>query len=328
MGAFIARFDSGRNRGLEEIGRENINCVSGLAAIIFGAVIVQEASFCTGRYRRNESLEAMRLIANPKIRIGLAALVLALSAPGEPSAPEKIYESGFSRVIYLGRDLCQALSPEKCDKVDPDAIALQPQDLPLIYPMTTTADSHLRRQVELSAGFIDLVNHLSHAKAIDKIQPGFFEQYVGNLARTCAADPAAPPPAIVDARFWTEDVINDQLGCFNQMIGMMMAINMSHHYLGHYAKYAPKLTDAGNKIQPINNFLTPAEWSVSVKAGALDALTCGLSTEGMGVLFTAVEKMPSRPEWTAYIAPPSADFPKLKKELARYEDDFFHDRLH
>jgi hypothetical protein len=265
---------------------------------------------------------------NLKTKCGLALLVLALSAPGQPAGPEKVYDSGFSTVMKLGGDLCQALPQKFGEQLDPQAIALQPQDLPLIYPMAAAAESRLRRQVELSAGFIDLVNHLSHAKAIDKIQPGFFDQYVGNLARTCAADPAAAPPAIVDARYWTEDVINDQLGCFNQMMGMMMAINMSHHYLGHYAKYAAKLTDAGNKIQPINNFLTPAEWNVSVKAGALDALTCGLSTEGMGVLFTAVEKMPSRPEWTAYIAPPSADFPKLKKELARYEDDFFHDRLH
>jgi hypothetical protein len=260
-------------------------------------------------------------------KMGLAALLLALSAPGELSAPEKIYDSGFSMVIYLGRDLCRALPQEQGDKLDPEAIALQPQDLPLIYPMATTADNRVRRQVELSAGFIDLINHLCHAKAIDGIRPGFFDQYVGILARTSAANPAAPPPPIVDARYWTDNLIEEQKSYFNQMMGLMVAINMSHHYLGHYAKYAAKLIGPNNKIVPINNFLTPAEWTDSVKQGARDALTCALPTEGAGALFAALEKMPNRPAWTAYIAPPNADLKKLKKELARYEIDFFHDRL-
>lgn len=280
-----------------------------------------------GTERRNGSLLPMRRIRNLEIKLGLAALVLALAAPAKLAAPEKVYESGFSRVIYLGRDLRLALPQDKGDKLDPDAIALQPQDLPLIYPMATTADHRVRRQVELSAGFIDLVNHLCHAKAIEKIQPGFFDQYVGILARASAANPAAPPPPIVEARYWTDDVIEEQKGYFNQMMGLMMAINISHHYLGHYAKYAAKLIGPDNHIEPINDFLTPAEWNDSVKQGARDALTCGLSTEGACVLFAALEKMSNRPEWTAYIAPPKADLNKLKKELARYEMDFFHDRL-
>jgi hypothetical protein len=83
----------------------------------------------------------------------------------------------------------------------------------------------------------------------------------------------------------------------------------------------------GAKVQAINDFLTPAEWKVSVKAGTLDALNCALSTEGLRVMFDALEKMPARPAWTAYIAPEHADFKKLNKELQRFEEDFFHGRL-
>ena len=254
-------------------------------------------------------------------------MVLALSAPGESAGPEGVYDSGFSTVMKLGGDLCQALPQKFGEQLDPQAIALQPQDLPLIYPMAAAAENRLRRQVELSAGFIDLINHLCHAKAIDKIQPGYFDQYVANLLRSSAADPAAAPPPIVEARYWTDNLIEEQKGYFNQMMGMMMAINLSHHYLGHYAKYAPKLIGPDNKVEPINNFLTPDEWSGSVKEGARDALTCGLSTEGAGVLFSALEKMPNRPAWTAYIAPTNTDLPKLKKELVRYETAFLHDQL-
>jgi hypothetical protein len=108
---------------------------------------------------------------------------------------------------------------------------------------------------------------------------------------------------------------------------MMMAINLSHHYLGHYTKYADKLTGPGNKIMPINDFLTPAEWDVSVKAGALDALKCALSTDGLRVIFEALDKMPVRPAWADYIAPPNTNFKLLNEELSQFEEDFFHGRL-
>jgi len=264
---------------------------------------------------------------NIKTKAGLLLLALACSATGLGTGGERTYVPGFSMAMKLGGELHDALPQKFFDQVDTQAIALQPQDFPLISPVATSDENRVQRQVELSAGFIDLVNHLCHAKAIDKIQPGYFDQYVGILARACATDPAAPPPPIVEPRFWSEDIVNEQLGYFNQMMGTMMAISMSHHYLGHYSKYAARLAGAGDKIGPINNYLTPAEWDVSVKAGALDALNCALSTDGLRVIFEALDKMPTRPAWAAYIAPQNIDLKKLNKELARYEEDFFHGRL-
>jgi len=254
-------------------------------------------------------------------------VALACWAAASSHGEDRVYPSGFSLAMKLGGELHEALPQKFFDQLDAQTITLQPQDLPLITPVAVSADNRVQRQVELSAGFVDLVNHLCHAKAIDKIQAGYFDQYVGNLARACADNPAAPLPPIVEARYWTETIINDQLSYFNQMIGMMMAINMSHHYLGHYAKYSAQLADRGDKMVPINNFLTPAEWDVSVKAGALDALSCALSTEGLCVIFDALDKMPTRPAWAAYIAPKNVDFKKLNRELARYEYDFFHGRI-
>ena len=262
-----------------------------------------------------------------KGKASLLLLAFACSAVGVSLGQNRVYTPSFSMAMKLGGDLHDALPQQYFDKLDALPIALQPQDLPLICPVAVNADNRLQCQVELSAGFIDLVNRLCHAKAIDKIQHGFFDQYVANLARLSAADPAAPPPPIVEARYWNEDILNDQLGSFNQMMGMMMAINMSHHYLGHYTKYGAKLTGPGNKLLPINDFLTPSEWEESVKAGALDALNCALSTEGLRVIFEALDKMPVRPAWADYIAPPKTDFKSLNRALAKYEDDFFHGRI-
>jgi hypothetical protein len=264
---------------------------------------------------------------NIKTKGGLIFLALACAATGLGTGAARTYAPGFSMAMKLGGELHEALPQKFFDQLAAQSIALQPQDFPLISPVATMEENRVQRQVELSAGFIDLVNHLCHAKAIDKIQPGFFDQYVGILARANVADPSAPAPPIVEPRFWSETIVNDQLGYFNQMMGSMMAISMAHHYLGHYAKYAAKLAVAGDRIGPINNYLTPAEWDVSVKAGALDALNCALSTEGLRLMFEALDKMPTRPSWAVYIVPQNIDLKKLNKELARYEEDFFHGRI-
>jgi hypothetical protein len=261
-----------------------------------------------------------------KTRIAAIFLAAALSASADSNPPARAYPSGFSVALDRGDDLSQALPDKFGSGLAPQPIALQPQDVPQITPIASRSDNKLLRQVSVSAGFIDLVNHLSHAKAIDRIQPGFFDQYVQNIARS-ATDDSIQLPDMVDARFWADDVMNDQASYFNQMIGMMVAINLSHHYLGHFDKYAAKMAGPGNKLIPINEFLSPGEWEVSVKAGATDALNCALSTEGVKLLFNAIDQMPHRPAWTEAILPKNTDIKKLDKELSRYEKDFFHGGL-
>jgi hypothetical protein len=56
-------------------------------------------------------------------------------------------------------------------------------------------------------------------------------------------------------------------------------------------------------------------------------LDCALATEGVRALFDAIDNMPQRPAWTAYIVPPFADLKKLNHQLDRWEYDFFHGKL-
>jgi hypothetical protein len=262
-----------------------------------------------------------------KTGIAAAFLAAALSAAGGDTAPQRAYPSGFSVALDRGGDLYEALPAKFGDQLASQPVALQPQDLPQITPIVSRDESKVLRQVSVSAGFIDLVNHLSHAKAIDRIQPGFFDQYLQNLARMAGDDSSIQLPMMVDPRYWKDDVLNDQASYFNQMIGMMVAINLSHHYLGHFDKYAPKMAGPGNKTIPINDFLTPGEWEVSVKAGATDALNCALATEGVRALFEAMDRFPRRPAWTQAILPKDTDVKKLNKQLAKYETEFFHGGL-
>jgi hypothetical protein len=81
-------------------------------------------------------------------------------------------------------------------------------------------------------------------------------------------------------------------------------------------------------VAPINNFLNTREWEASVRAGAVDSFNCAYSsTDGPRALFEAIDRMPQRPAWTAYIVPPQVDIKKLNKELATYERDFFRGHL-
>jgi len=250
---------------------------------------------------------------------------MAVSALGDAKAPAHSYTSGFSIALKIGEGLYEALPDKFGNQIYAQPVTLQPQDMPVIAPVVMTDESKTEREVSISAGFIDLMNHVAHAKAIDKIQPGFFEAYIKNLSRM-TAEPYVLPD-MVDARYWTDDVMDDQISYFNQMTSMLMAINLSHHYLGHYTKYAAKLANAEGQAAPINGMISPEEWAVSVKAGVHNSLDCALATEGVRALFDAIDKMPEKPAWTMYIVPKYADLKQLNTQLDHWEYDFFHGKL-
>ncbi len=260
-------------------------------------------------------------------KIATILLALAIAAQADDLHPPRVYSTGFSIVIKLARDLCSDLPTNYAAQLDPQVVALQPQNQPVIAPIAATDDNRAIGQVCLSAGLIDLVNHICHAKAIDRIQPGFFDQYAKNVARQCMGDVFAQAPDIVASRFWAIDVMNDQQSYFNQTISFLTAVTLSHHYLGHYAKYAGSLSTPGNELPPINNLLTAREWEESIRAGAVDALDCNAATAGPRALFQAIDLMPQRPAWVSYIVPQQVDIKKLNQELATYEADFFHGQL-
>jgi len=259
------------------------------------------------------------------MRNSIASLFIAAAlwvVVGNANAQQGKYPSDFNVALEQGGDLWQALPPKFGNQLASPPLASQPQNIPQITPITSTDDNKVLRQVSISKGFINLVNHLSHAKAVDRVRPGYFDQYVQNLTRVAGDNFDVQPPVIEDACFWKDDVMNDQASCFNQMIGLMVAINFSHHYLGHFEKYAPKMAGPGNTTVPINDLLSPAEWEASVKFGATDALTCALRAEGAMALFDAIDKMPRRPAWTEVIVPKNIDLKQLNKELLEYQNEF------
>jgi hypothetical protein len=261
-----------------------------------------------------------------------AWLFIVLPAVADPPTTVGTYPSGIEQAMKLAGELYQVLEAKNQKQINRgdsrylQPVSMQSLDKPVITPIESSDENKRLNQVSVSSGFLNLINHLAHAKAIDKIQPGYYDRYVANLARETMEGGLPQPPNMVDARFWKDDIMSEQSSYFNQMIGMLVAINLSHHYLGHFAKYQKDL--AAGTLIPINGLLTPNEWEASVRAGAKDAFVCACFGEGIKALMDGVDKMPRRPPWTFYFFPEHADLKKLAKELTHYEELYFNGGLH
>jgi len=268
----------------------------------------------------------MDMVRN-QLKILLAAACSALFIPAlaaTHSLPH-VYPDGSVVASKLGNDLYLTLDPKFQQGLHPNPVMVANMDALVITPIAVNDGNKTLGAVSISAGYIGLLHHLAHAKAIDRIQPGYFEQYVLNLARENGSNSLPGLPNIIDNRYWTEDVMNDQFSYFNQMIGMTLALNLSHHYLGDYTRFSSRML--AGKLVPINNFIPPDSWDAGLKAATLNCLNCAVATAGAKALFEAIDKMPSRPPWAAFIVPPATDLKILNNQLKKYEDDFFHGRL-
>jgi hypothetical protein len=269
-----------------------------------------------------------------KMKKFLCAIWLFIVLPAVADSPTTAgtYPSGGEHTIKLAGELYQVLEAKDQKHVNrgdshySQPISLQSLDKPVITPIESSDENKRLNQVSVSSGFLNLINHIAHAKAIDKFQPGYYDKYLANLARETVEGGLPKPPNMVEARLWKDDIMNEQGSYFNQMISMLVAINLSHHYLGHFAKYQKDL--AAGTLTPINGLLTPGEWQASVRAGAKDAFDCGYTGEGIKALMDGIDKMPRRPQWTFYFFPEHADLKKLAKELTHYEELYFKGGLH
>lgn len=280
--------------------------------------VSQPIRFLLGYFMRNHFI---RLLA-----VGLAVAFVgeALAQPGIPDLPT-YRNGGFSALGKMGMALFKAMRPVFKEQVHFAPVSMEKGVMPYVR-LDESQDPDIpkpMRRVFISDGLADLVNNVAHAKAIDKIEKGFFEKYVISLSQETGEKELRELPKLADKRYWTDDIMNEQESNFSQIAGTVLAIELSHHYLGHYKKYAERLKDPQGNPVPINSLLTEAEWQNSVKAGALNALNCGYGVEGIKVFYDCIEKMPKRPPWTVYFLPSFAKVSKLKKDLQRIEDYFF-----
>jgi hypothetical protein len=231
--------------------------------------------------------------------------------------------SDYSTIQLLAKDLYEALAPSQRDLIDRDPLVLQKDVMPYVRPGELAADSRRKPVVVVSEGFVDLVNNLSYAAANNLFEKGCLEKYVRMLAREAGDKKLTEFPALSQRDLWSLRMTNEQLTRFNQIAGTLVAINMAHHYLGHYKKYKSQLTDKNGASVPINSVITVGEWNDALTAGAMNALECSLGVDGIKSFFECIDKMPQRPLWSAYFLPPRANVHKVNSHLTRLEKVHF-----
>lgn len=254
----------------------------------------------------------------------LAILLLASAHRADGGEVAKAtYGTGYQSVTEIGANLCGALDPKRRQQLRPQPLLLEQLNVPCVAPGQSSEGATDSQTVQVSAGFVQLLNQLSHAKAIEETEKGFVKKYASVLARETGDHPLAPLPATAGQDPWDADTVNYQVGNFNQMAGALVAIDLAHHYLGHVKKYSRQLTAGQSQPVPINSVLTEKEWHEAVMKGAKNALDCGYGVDGLRCVFECFNNMPSRPPWAAYFIHAKADVSKINRELTKLEKDFF-----
>jgi len=250
-------------------------------------------------------------------------LVFASFSSHASDTLKRDYETSFANVVKICAELHQALDPAKQRQLKPEPVLLEQVRIPRITSATSDGTSGTASAIQVSAGIVEWINRASHARALDESNAGCFARCVS----TAIEDPNGSLPAIgqglAPETVWGFDTMNYQAGIFNQMTGGLLAIDMAHHYLGHYKKHSAQLASAGEATSPICSVLSEKEWREAVMKGARNALDCGLGVDGLRAILDEFEKLPGRPAWSAQFVHPKANLGKLSRELDKMVKDFF-----
>jgi hypothetical protein len=269
------------------------------------------------------SKTAARMKARPTPTAAiLLLLILALLGTLAQPSDGLTYKTGYSSIMKLGKDVYNALKPAYRELISAQPISIETDPAPFVRLLYYDDEPKPVRGVWISAGFIDLVNNVAHARAIDTREKNYFKRYIDLLAQETGHKSLLPLPNDNNRRYWTDDMLNEQQSNFNSIVGMVVGIKLAHHYLGHYEKYKSRLADSKGLSVPITNLVTEKEWEDAFRSGVLNALNAGCMIEGVIPFFEAFDKMKVRPAWAAYFLPDNVKFSKMRKEMEKIQKRF------
>jgi len=158
-----------------------------------------------------------------------------------------------------------------------------------------------QRGLRVSATTITLVNRLSLALAINRLDRGYLQSYLDQLAKFSGTDkvPELPPSKVKMERL---DLVNEHLSNFNQISAGLIAIALSH-------------------LPSDSNPPTGDQWFKALRKGINISLPCAYGTEGLVDFFEALEKLPSRPSWVESFYPTGIKTRKVRREIDRINHD-------
>lgn len=253
----------------------------------------------------------------------LAMFLAAFAEDKAPKRAESSYDGGFSTILRLGMDIRRVMEEKHRPNFPGNPVFMDLEVTPQARTAVLTDGGSSSRGVYLSAGFVDLANYVAHARAIDMVEPGYFERYLTALSGETGELELSRLPNLENPAYWTLRVRNEQLSQFNQVVGMVLSINLAHHYHGHHEKYAARLQDGEGRPVPMASLMSAGEWLKSMRAASRNSLEAGLGMTGFISLCEAIDRMPSRPAWTEFFMHRDVSASKIRHELTILEARFF-----
>lgn len=221
--------------------------------------------------------------------------------------------------MKLGRDMHAALDPRHRAMIAPQPISIETDQRPFARLLHLQDGKNEVRGVWISAGFIDLVNCVAHAEAIDAKETGYFNRYMRLLEEGVADQALSDLPGIGEERYWTDAMLNEQQSNFNSIVGLVVGIKLANHYLGQQRKYAKQLERNDGRAVAINNLLTREEWEEAFRHGVRNAARAGCMMEGALPFYEAIDRIKERPDWTAFFLPDDVKFARMRDEVKRIQ---------
>src|SRR5262245_15648590 len=120
------------------------------------------------------------------------------------------YEMGFRNVTNINADLVRALEPSKRRQVSSNTLLLRSVRLPCVAGFPGENPDAPGQPVRISSCFVDFINRVAHAKAVDEGQRGFFLRYTSRLGEDPRTTLAPDFDALLPERAWNFNTMNRQ----------------------------------------------------------------------------------------------------------------------
>ena len=252
-----------------------------------------------------------RLISALPVSPAKAASTARTTPRDRSSSPPVEYQMGVTNLFKIAEDL---------GATSQSLLYLENEESPVLTVVEGKTGLAGASLICFSKGFVDLVNHLAHAKAVDQQKKGVLRRYAEHLSSR-ASEPVLVPPAFPDPeKAWTVDTINSQVGFFNQIGAGLIATEMACVSLGYVRNFADQSARTGGPPPPLNQLLDLADWRRTVLAGATNAVLKGYYTPGLAAFYEVLDEMKTKPAWVRYFVPPRVTRSNLAKDLRWLED--------
>lgn len=234
------------------------------------------------------------------------------------------YTTDGAAVVRMGEELVKALKPPVRDQVGSVRVQIVSDAKPGVTFREAQGGGAKAGTIVVTSGFVDLINYLSHARALEKTSKGSFQKYLQTLAQSGADSGPVPPPGLSNPANWNDNVLNEQMSNFNQIFGVVLGTQLAHQYLGNSQKYSASVNQpTGSATPAFNQVVSPEDFDLAIKAGVHNALDCGFGIAGIKYIVEGFDKVQQRPTWAGHFLSDKAKLPKLRKDLEKFERMYF-----